>query len=89
MNKYIESVNESVRPKSELACSNCPYSTWHSSKVIINMETVDALDCYCQKLFTYTFDSQNSAFATNGELLSGRYIVKCQDRDLAINELLK
>jgi hypothetical protein len=72
MKQIIESVNKEFRPKTNFACSNCPFSDWNSGTVafqnydtiqasdypgVFNQEDVEFLDCYCTKKHIFTFDS--------------------------------
>lgn len=104
MNKFIESVKEDKRPREGFACSNCPFSAWHSGEVeyqnyntlnaqgVIKSSTEEFLDCYCHKTHQYTFDSSKRTSATigneNKSIVIYKHITKCQDQQLAINEIL-
>lgn len=104
MNKYIESVSEDKRPKEGFACSNCPFSAWHSGTVeyqnydyktvneFVNVNNEEFLDCYCHKTHQYTFDSSKRTSASiskeSKSIVVYKHMTKCQDQQLAINEVL-
>lgn len=104
MNKFIESVKEDKRPKEGFACSNCPFSAWHSGEVeyqdynttgaegVLKTSTEEFLDCYCHKTHQYTFDSSKGATVNTGKeskrVIIYKHITKCQDKQLAVNEIL-
>lgn len=104
MNKYIESVKEDKRPRDGFACSNCPFSAWHSGEVeyqnydvknaggVLNRGTEEFLDCYCHKTHQYTFDSSKRTSTEiskeNKSIVIYKHITKCQDQQLAVNEIL-
>lgn len=50
-----------ARPDPALACATCPAATWRRlRRAGAKGETVEALDCFCQYLHSFTYDDTQS-----------------------------